>query len=174
MKKLIQFKLVLVAFSLIFLSSCSTQMYTFAPGTGGYHGQEKKAVAGQENNVSETELTAQASADLHAEPTIAETPASEAAAVLSNALTQKNLVTEKPAKAEVKNAKQDLKQIRQDVKQLKKKVKETQKTQVNSSVKLLLVLGLVLILLGLVLPILYTIGVILVVIGLVLLILDAI
>ena len=176
MKNFTRLKLAAVALSLAFLSSCSSNLYTFAPGTGSYHNPEKKAVASAPKeeaapeNISLQAATATEPAEIQTAPARAAAALSQVIAVKRSAEKEHNTVSG----TEKKGAKAQVKQVRQELKALKKKVKETDRSGSNATIKLLLILGLAFLLLGILLNlgILYTIGVVLLIIGLVLLLME--
>lgn len=177
MNKLTRLKLAFASLSVVLLSSCSSNLYTFAPNTGNYHGTaEKTAVASEKTVTAEKLQEAQpiltASEETAAPAEFAAEHSSAASALAQSVAGTTNKLAVETASNE-KASKETVKQLRKDLKQLKKGVKSPDDTQaaVNKSALILIIVGLILALLGGG-SILGLIGVILLVVGLVLLLLD--
>jgi cobalamin biosynthesis Mg chelatase CobN len=177
MNKLTRVKLALTTLSVALLSSCSSNLYTFAPQTSAYHETTKRTVKSEEKAPVADTKTSMAVAATNVSP--AEIPANhtEAATALAQAYsTKKTVVSENNVTSETgkSNVKKSIKKVRQEVQKIKQKVKESKGLGLSSNVKLLLILGLAFILVGALLNvgIIYTIGAILLIIALVLLLME--
>ncbi|HSI90237.1 MAG TPA: hypothetical protein VK927_03930, partial [Adhaeribacter sp.] len=115
MKKRSIVNLLSAAFMLIFFSACSKQQFTFAPGTGAYHGQNKQApevaATPETSAYAATETAAPA-------PEAISTPQTDASAALAQAVTAKKQAAataapeiETATKADKKAARQTLMQV---------------------------------------------------------------
>jgi hypothetical protein len=177
MNKFTRVKLALTTLSLALLSSCSSNLYTFAPNTGSYHGTEKKAATVVAKEETAPEMVLAQAATSTAQPAEIEMAHAQAATALSQAYAAKKSAVKENnsvSATEKKDAKRHIKQLHQGVKDVKAKIKKSTGLGLSNNVKLLLILGLAFILVGALLNvgIIYTIGAILLIIALVLLLME--